>query len=224
MLIWFYERTFQKCVTFKVCHSCQSCKSFKLLVFTASAELTRLQCELDISRVLCSLCLAVWVKDCVTVCQQVSTHGYSQNQILVWKYPSLVQIAKLTGHTFRVLYLVCVFFLLVATLRVIFIISDSTEWLSTHLHSLVSVARDNLMGMFWTDRDEIFRVSLYCVNKKMIVMTLWWNSVLSPWCHKIFSSFLHCYHNYSISAHNYCGFPVLSCTKQPSTAAVSNCI
>lgn len=35
----------------------------------------------------------------------VSTHGYSQNQILVWKYPSLVQIAKLTGHTFRVLYL-----------------------------------------------------------------------------------------------------------------------
>lgn len=35
----------------------------------------------------------------------VSTHGYSQNQILVWKYPSLVQIAKLTGHSFRVLYL-----------------------------------------------------------------------------------------------------------------------
>ncbi|PIK53694.1 putative fizzy-related protein-like [Apostichopus japonicus] len=35
----------------------------------------------------------------------VSTHGYSQNQILVWKYPSLVQVAKLTGHTFRVLYL-----------------------------------------------------------------------------------------------------------------------
>ncbi|XP_030851557.1 fizzy-related protein homolog [Strongylocentrotus purpuratus] len=35
----------------------------------------------------------------------VSTHGYSQNQILVWKYPSLVQVAKLTGHTYRVLYL-----------------------------------------------------------------------------------------------------------------------
>ncbi|CAH1775663.1 unnamed protein product [Owenia fusiformis] len=35
----------------------------------------------------------------------VSTHGYSQNQILVWKYPSLVQIAKLTGHSYRVLYL-----------------------------------------------------------------------------------------------------------------------
>ncbi len=40
------------------------------------------------------------------LCFQVSTHGYSQNQILVWKYPSLVQIAKLTGHSYRVLYLV----------------------------------------------------------------------------------------------------------------------
>ncbi|XP_048352658.1 fizzy-related protein homolog [Sphaerodactylus townsendi] len=36
---------------------------------------------------------------------EVSTHGYSQNQILVWKYPSLTQVAKLTGHSYRVLYL-----------------------------------------------------------------------------------------------------------------------
>ncbi|GCB77185.1 hypothetical protein scyTo_0015624 [Scyliorhinus torazame] len=36
---------------------------------------------------------------------KVSTHGYSQNQILVWKYPSLTQVAKLTGHSYRVLYL-----------------------------------------------------------------------------------------------------------------------
>uniref|UniRef100_A0AAQ4R7K0 Fizzy/cell division cycle 20 related 1b n=1 Tax=Gasterosteus aculeatus aculeatus TaxID=481459 RepID=A0AAQ4R7K0_GASAC len=35
----------------------------------------------------------------------VSTHGYSQNQVLVWKYPSLTQVAKLTGHSYRVLYL-----------------------------------------------------------------------------------------------------------------------
>lgn len=41
------------------------------------------------------------------LCIQVSTHGYSQNQILVWKYPSLTQVAKLTGHSYRVLYLVC---------------------------------------------------------------------------------------------------------------------
>ena len=39
----------------------------------------------------------------------VSTHGYSggtvQNQIHVWKYPSMTQVATLTGHTYRVLYL-----------------------------------------------------------------------------------------------------------------------
>ena len=36
----------------------------------------------------------------------VSTHGYSQNQILVWKYPTLMQVAKLSGHSYRVLFLV----------------------------------------------------------------------------------------------------------------------
>ncbi|XP_043830754.1 fizzy-related protein homolog [Dromiciops gliroides] len=35
----------------------------------------------------------------------VSTHGYAENQIVVWKYPSLTQVAKLTGHLYRVLYL-----------------------------------------------------------------------------------------------------------------------
>ena len=35
----------------------------------------------------------------------VSTHGYSLNQIIVWKYPTMEKIATLTGHTFRVLYL-----------------------------------------------------------------------------------------------------------------------
>jgi cell division cycle 20-like protein 1 (cofactor of APC complex) len=35
----------------------------------------------------------------------VSTHGYSQNQIVVWKYPNMQQVVSLTGHTFRVLYL-----------------------------------------------------------------------------------------------------------------------
>ena len=35
----------------------------------------------------------------------VSTHGYSLNQVIVWKYPSMEKIATLTGHTFRVLYL-----------------------------------------------------------------------------------------------------------------------
>ena len=35
----------------------------------------------------------------------VSTHGYSLNQIIVWKYPTMQKVATLTGHTYRVLYL-----------------------------------------------------------------------------------------------------------------------
>jgi cell division cycle 20-like protein 1 (cofactor of APC complex) len=39
----------------------------------------------------------------------VSTHGYSggpaQNQIHIWKYPSMTHVGTLAGHTFRVLYL-----------------------------------------------------------------------------------------------------------------------
>jgi cell division cycle 20-like protein 1 (cofactor of APC complex) len=35
----------------------------------------------------------------------VSTHGYSLNQIIVWKCPSMQKLATLTGHTMRVLYL-----------------------------------------------------------------------------------------------------------------------
>ncbi|KNC85798.1 fizzy-like protein [Sphaeroforma arctica JP610] len=48
------------------------------------------------------VCNIAWSK---TSNEIVSTHGYSQNQIVVWKYPSMAQVAKLTGHTFRVLYL-----------------------------------------------------------------------------------------------------------------------
>ncbi|KAJ2811001.1 substrate-specific activator of APC-dependent proteolysis [Coemansia furcata] len=35
----------------------------------------------------------------------VSTHGYSENHVVVWKYPAMHPIALLSGHTKRVLYL-----------------------------------------------------------------------------------------------------------------------
>ena len=35
----------------------------------------------------------------------VSTQGYSLNQVIVWKYPTMEKLASLTGHTYRVLYL-----------------------------------------------------------------------------------------------------------------------
>ncbi|KAH7427860.1 hypothetical protein KP509_10G063800 [Ceratopteris richardii] len=48
------------------------------------------------------VCNLVWSKN---VNELVSTHGYSQNQIIVWRYPAMSKLATLTGHTFRVLYL-----------------------------------------------------------------------------------------------------------------------
>ncbi|CAI0412025.1 unnamed protein product, partial [Linum tenue] len=48
------------------------------------------------------VCNLAWSKN---VNELVSTHGYSQNQIMVWKYPSLSKVATLTGHSLRVLYL-----------------------------------------------------------------------------------------------------------------------
>ncbi|KAK9103482.1 hypothetical protein Sjap_020736 [Stephania japonica] len=48
------------------------------------------------------VCNLVWSKN---VNELVSTHGYSQNQIIVWRYPSMSKLTTLTGHTYRVLYL-----------------------------------------------------------------------------------------------------------------------
>lgn len=48
------------------------------------------------------VCNLAWSKNSNEL---VSTHGYSQNQIVVWKYPSMTQVVSLTGHTYRVLYL-----------------------------------------------------------------------------------------------------------------------
>jgi cell division cycle 20-like protein 1 (cofactor of APC complex) len=48
------------------------------------------------------VCNLVFSKTCN---EFVSTHGFSLNQIIVWKYPSLKKVTTLTGHKHRVLYL-----------------------------------------------------------------------------------------------------------------------
>ena len=35
----------------------------------------------------------------------VTSHGFSQNQLTVWKYPTMQKVAELTGHTSRVLHM-----------------------------------------------------------------------------------------------------------------------
>ena len=48
------------------------------------------------------VCNLMWSKN---INEVVSTHGYSLNQVIVWRYPSMAKVATLTGHTYRVLYL-----------------------------------------------------------------------------------------------------------------------
>lgn len=48
------------------------------------------------------VCSLLWSKEHREL---VSSHGYSQNQLIIWKYPSLVKTAELTGHSARVLHL-----------------------------------------------------------------------------------------------------------------------
>ena len=40
-----------------------------------------------------------------TLNELVSTHGYSHNEINIWRYPEMQKLSTLTGHTYRVLYL-----------------------------------------------------------------------------------------------------------------------
>jgi cell division cycle 20-like protein 1 (cofactor of APC complex) len=35
----------------------------------------------------------------------VSTHGYAQNDLRIWRYPDLRQVNTFTGHTKRILYM-----------------------------------------------------------------------------------------------------------------------
>lgn len=35
----------------------------------------------------------------------VSGHGFVNNELIIWKYPSMTKVAELTGHTARVLHL-----------------------------------------------------------------------------------------------------------------------
>lgn len=44
------------------------------------------------------VCNLMWSR---TVNEIVSTHGYSLNQIILWRYPNMSKVATLTGHTYR---------------------------------------------------------------------------------------------------------------------------
>ncbi|KAK6129406.1 hypothetical protein DH2020_036858 [Rehmannia glutinosa] len=48
------------------------------------------------------VCALLWNKN---ERELLSSHGFTHNQLTLWKYPSMVKIAELTGHTSRVLFM-----------------------------------------------------------------------------------------------------------------------
>ncbi|KAI3424513.1 ANK_REP_REGION domain-containing protein [Psidium guajava] len=48
------------------------------------------------------VCALLWNKN---ERELLSSHGFARNQLTLWKYPSMVKIAELTGHTSRVLFM-----------------------------------------------------------------------------------------------------------------------
>lgn len=48
------------------------------------------------------VCALLWNKN---ERELLSSHGFTQNQLTLWKYPSMVKVAELCGHTSRVLYM-----------------------------------------------------------------------------------------------------------------------
>ncbi|CAG0887290.1 unnamed protein product [Darwinula stevensoni] len=48
------------------------------------------------------VCALLWSAEYKEI---ISSHGYANNQLIIWKYPSMDKVAELTGHTQRVLHL-----------------------------------------------------------------------------------------------------------------------
>ncbi|VFQ62964.1 unnamed protein product [Cuscuta campestris] len=48
------------------------------------------------------VCALLWNKN---ERELLSSHGFTKNQLTLWKYPSMVKMAELTGHTSRVLFM-----------------------------------------------------------------------------------------------------------------------
>jgi len=55
--------------------------------------------SIDTNSQVCSL---LWNKQHREI---ISSHGFSQNQLCIWKYPTMNKVAELTGHTSRVLHM-----------------------------------------------------------------------------------------------------------------------
>ena len=108
---------------------------------------------------------------CVLKCHphlfQVSTHGYSQNQILVWKYPSLTQVAKLTGHSYRVLYLVS------EIIRVFSRFTETTFLFEMNLEAVIRAWSYNLLADWGFPKLQINNVLYFSTSVRLHYWIVW---------------------------------------------------
>lgn len=51
---------------------------------------------------LVQVCAILWSSEYKEI---ISGHGFSQNQLTIWKYPLMSRVTELTGHTSRVLHM-----------------------------------------------------------------------------------------------------------------------
>ena len=108
---------------------------------------------------------------CVLKCHphlfKVSTHGYSQNQILVWKYPSLTQVAKLTGHSYRVLYLVS------EIIRVFSRFTETTLLFEMNLEAVIRAWSYNLLADWDFPKLQINNVLCFSSSVRLHDWIVW---------------------------------------------------
>jgi len=64
-----------------------------------NTKVGKLEKSIDTGSQVCALAFSK------TLDEIVSTHGFSQNQVEIWKVPEMARVATLKGHTSRVLYL-----------------------------------------------------------------------------------------------------------------------
>ena len=87
------------CLSIKLTLARRFCTSLAFIHLHAMPWMIHPSCFCSVNALLVpQVCNLMWSKN---VNEIVSTHGYSLNQVIVWKYPSMQKIATLTGHSLR---------------------------------------------------------------------------------------------------------------------------
>jgi cell division cycle 20, cofactor of APC complex len=93
--VWDFNRQSRECAPSLVATQHNAAKTLKFWDVKAGELINSVDTRSQV-------CGAVWNRDGTEI---VTSHGYSDNQLTIWKYPSLTKVVDLTGHSSRVLHL-----------------------------------------------------------------------------------------------------------------------